>query len=31
MLSWEENDLLMGIGPGTPGGAFLRRYWQPIA
>ena len=19
------------VGPGTPGGEFLRRYWQPVA
>src|SRR5581483_5873963 len=31
MLSQEENDLLTRTGPGTPGGNFLRRYWQPVA
>jgi nitrite reductase/ring-hydroxylating ferredoxin subunit len=31
MLSKEDNDLLTHTGPGTPGGALLRRYWQPIA
>ena len=31
MLSQEENDLLTRTGPGTPGGALLRRYWQPVA
>jgi len=31
MLSQEENDLLTRTGPDTPGGALLRRYWQPIA
>ncbi len=31
MLTQEENDLLTKTGPGTPGGEFLRRYWQPIA
>src|SRR3954470_5865284 len=31
MLSKEENDLLTQTGPGTPGGALLRRYWQPVA
>ena len=31
VLSQEENDLLTRTGPGTPGGALLRRYWQPVA
>jgi phthalate 4,5-dioxygenase oxygenase subunit len=31
MLTREENDLLAHTGPGTPGGALLRRYWQPVA
>ncbi len=31
MLSRQENDLLTRVGPGTPGGEFMRRYWQPIA
>src|SRR5436305_12727099 len=31
MLSQEQNALLTRIGPGTPGGAMLRRYWQPVA
>ncbi|MPZ13545.1 MAG: Rieske 2Fe-2S domain-containing protein [Chloroflexi bacterium] len=31
MLTKEENDRLTGVGPGTPGGAFLRRYWIPAA
>ncbi len=30
MLSTEENTLLTHVGPGTPGGALLRRYWQPL-
>src|SRR5919198_2233277 len=29
MLSREENELLTRIGPGTPMGEVLRRYWQP--
>jgi hypothetical protein len=29
MLSPEENDLLTRIGPGTPMGEVLRRYWLP--
>lgn len=31
MLTPEENDLLTRVGPGTPCGDFLRRYWHPIA
>jgi len=31
VLSREENDLLTQTGPGTPGGALLRQYWQPVA
>src|SRR5712691_1897986 len=31
MLSREENNMLTHIGPGTPGGDMLRRYWQPVA
>src|SRR5438093_8790787 len=27
----EENQLLTRVGPGTSGGDFLRRYWQPAA
>jgi phenylpropionate dioxygenase-like ring-hydroxylating dioxygenase large terminal subunit len=30
MLRSEENQLLTHVGPGTPGGEFLRRYWQPV-
>ena len=30
MLSKEENDLLTRVGPGTPAGNLLRRYWHPI-
>src|SRR5256885_3270449 len=30
MLSHEENELLTRIGPGTPCGELLRRYWMPI-
>jgi 5,5'-dehydrodivanillate O-demethylase len=30
MLTAEKNDLLTRVGPGTPMGALLRRYWQPI-
>ena len=30
-LTEEENRKLTQVGPGTPGGELLRRYWQPIA
>jgi 5,5'-dehydrodivanillate O-demethylase oxygenase subunit len=30
MLSQEENTLLTSIGPGTPMGGVLRRYWHPV-
>ena len=30
MLSKEENERLTRVGPGTPGGELLRRYWQPV-
>lgn len=31
MLSEEKNRLLTQVGPGTPMGEYLRRYWHPIA
>ena len=31
MLTQEENELLTRVGPGTPMGELMRRYWQPIA
>ncbi|HEY2988240.1 MAG TPA: Rieske 2Fe-2S domain-containing protein [Candidatus Binatia bacterium] len=31
MITQEENNLLTQIGPGTPCGNLLRRYWQPVA
>lgn len=31
MLSEEKNRLLTRVGPGTPMGNLLRRYWMPIA
>ncbi len=31
MLTREENQLLTQVGPGTPGGELMRRYWHPIA
>jgi 5,5'-dehydrodivanillate O-demethylase len=30
MLSTEKNELLTRVGPGTPMGELLRRYWHPI-
>ena len=29
MLSREDNELLTRVGPGTPMGALLRRFWMP--
>ncbi len=31
MLTAEENDRLTRVGPGTPMGNLLRRYWHPIS
>src|SRR5215470_1465841 len=31
MLTPQENETLTRVGPGTPGGELLRRYWHPIA
>ena len=31
MLTPAENALLTQVGPGTPMGDLLRRYWQPVA
>ncbi len=31
MLTQQENELLTRVGPETPAGKLLRRYWQPIA
>ena len=31
MLSEAENQLLTQVGPGTPMGELLRRYWMPVA
>jgi 5,5'-dehydrodivanillate O-demethylase len=30
MLSKEENETLTRVGPGTPAGDMLRRYWWPV-
>jgi hypothetical protein len=29
MLSREENETLTRVGPGTPCGELMRRYWRP--
>ena len=31
MLSAEKNERLTRVGPGTPMGELLRRYWWPVA
>jgi len=31
MLTQQQNDTLTRVGPGTPMGNYLRRYWMPIA
>ncbi len=31
MVTKEENQSLTQVGPGTPGGELLRRYWHPVA
>ena len=31
MMTVEEQELLTRVGPGTPGGDLLRRYWHPVA
>ena len=31
MVTADENELITLTGPGTPGGALMRRYWHPIA
>jgi 5,5'-dehydrodivanillate O-demethylase len=31
MLTAEENERLTRVGPGTPAGELLRRYWLPVA
>ena len=30
MLTHEDNELLCRVGPGTPMGEVLRRYWLPV-
>jgi 5,5'-dehydrodivanillate O-demethylase len=31
LLKPEENERITRVGPGTPGGELLRRYWHPVA
>jgi phthalate 4,5-dioxygenase oxygenase subunit len=31
MLSRQENEILTRVGPGTPMGELMRRYWMPAA
>jgi len=31
MMSQEQNDLITRIGPNTPAGKLMRKYWQPAA
>jgi phenylpropionate dioxygenase-like ring-hydroxylating dioxygenase large terminal subunit len=31
MLSAEQNERMTRVGPGTPAGEYLRRFWHPIA
>jgi 5,5'-dehydrodivanillate O-demethylase len=30
MVSRQENELLTQVGPGTPGGELMRKYWHPV-
>ena len=30
MLTRDENEILTRVGPGTPAGNLLRRYWHPV-
>ena len=31
MLTQEQNETLTRVGPGTPMGNLMRRYWHPVA
>ena len=31
MLKHEDNEKICRVGPGTPMGDLMRRYWQPAA
>lgn len=30
MLNSQDNELLCRVGPGTPGGTMMRRFWHPV-
>ena len=30
MLSVRDNEKVTRVGPGTPMGELMRRYWQPV-
>ena len=30
MLTQDDNELLTRVGPGTPMGQLIRRYWLPV-
>ncbi|MGU7770043.1 Rieske 2Fe-2S domain-containing protein [Burkholderia sp. MR1-5-21] len=30
MLTQKDNEMLCRVGPGTPGGALMRRFWHPV-
>ncbi|KAA1000888.1 Rieske 2Fe-2S domain-containing protein [Paraburkholderia panacisoli] len=30
MLSQKDNEMICRVGPGTPGGALMRRFWHPV-
>ncbi|MDE2900003.1 MAG: phthalate 4,5-dioxygenase, partial [Chloroflexota bacterium] len=30
MLTHEDNELICRVGPGTPMGEVMRRYWHPL-
>lgn len=30
MLTAAENELLVRVGPGTPGGTLMRKFWHPV-
>ncbi|OAJ54988.1 (2Fe-2S)-binding protein [Paraburkholderia ginsengiterrae] len=30
MLTQKDNEMICRVGPGTPGGALMRRFWHPV-
>lgn len=30
MLTHKDNEMICRVGPGTPGGALMRRFWHPV-